>query len=168
MAYRWIEFLSFFSACFPFHSIHLDSPSNRMQVYAQVTTLFSSAPDLLDEFKQFLPDPSGESHPSSHPPASSSSSVLPSSHPSSHSVNSSTVLTTAQGGQGQVGQRGTIRPASKEGGGSAKKAKVGARKDTVGGTGAGGAGKGKVSWAFLFWVGSEVEWVALGWWSGVG
>ncbi|KAM0754468.1 hypothetical protein T439DRAFT_345411 [Meredithblackwellia eburnea MCA 4105] len=29
-------------------------------VYAQVTTLFHSAPDLLDEFKQFLPDTSGE------------------------------------------------------------------------------------------------------------
>lgn len=30
------------------------------QVYAQVTTLFHSAPDLLDEFKQFLPDTSAE------------------------------------------------------------------------------------------------------------
>ncbi|GAA6019428.1 hypothetical protein JCM10207_001383 [Rhodosporidiobolus poonsookiae] len=29
-------------------------------VYAQVTTLFHSAPDLLDEFKQFLPDTSAE------------------------------------------------------------------------------------------------------------
>ncbi|GAA5825533.1 hypothetical protein JCM3770_004316 [Rhodotorula araucariae] len=29
-------------------------------VYAQVTTLFHTAPDLLDEFKQFLPDTSGE------------------------------------------------------------------------------------------------------------
>ncbi|KAI5475528.1 paired amphipathic helix protein Sin3a [Pseudohyphozyma bogoriensis] len=29
-------------------------------VYAQVTTLFHSAPDLLDEFKQFLPDTSGD------------------------------------------------------------------------------------------------------------
>ncbi|ORY82379.1 hypothetical protein BCR35DRAFT_303785 [Leucosporidium creatinivorum] len=29
-------------------------------VYAQVTTLFHGAPDLLDEFKQFLPDTSGD------------------------------------------------------------------------------------------------------------
>ncbi|GAA5899252.1 hypothetical protein JCM8208_001598 [Rhodotorula glutinis] len=29
-------------------------------VYAQVTTLFHTAPDLLDEFKQFLPDTSGD------------------------------------------------------------------------------------------------------------
>lgn len=31
-----------------------------MQVYAQVTTLFHAAPDLLDEFKQFLPDTSAD------------------------------------------------------------------------------------------------------------
>jgi paired amphipathic helix protein Sin3a len=29
-----------------------------LQVYAQVTILFKNAPDLLDEFKQFLPDTS--------------------------------------------------------------------------------------------------------------
>ncbi|KAK4698449.1 paired amphipathic helix protein Sin3a, partial [Phenoliferia sp. Uapishka_3] len=38
-------------------------------VYAQVTTLFHSAPDLLDEFKQFLPDTSAD-------PAATSSSML--------------------------------------------------------------------------------------------
>lgn len=32
----------------------------RAQVYARVTTLFHAAPDLLDEFKQFLPDTSGD------------------------------------------------------------------------------------------------------------
>jgi len=30
-----------------------------LQVYAQVQVLFKSAPDLLEEFKQFLPDNSG-------------------------------------------------------------------------------------------------------------
>ena len=28
-------------------------------MYDQVTILFKSAPDLIDEFKQFLPDPNG-------------------------------------------------------------------------------------------------------------
>jgi paired amphipathic helix protein Sin3a len=30
------------------------------EVYSQVTRLFEGAPDLLDDFKQFLPDTSGQ------------------------------------------------------------------------------------------------------------
>lgn len=43
----------------PFRA-ELISSLHILQVYAQVTTLFHGAPDLLDEFKQFLPDTSGE------------------------------------------------------------------------------------------------------------
>lgn len=37
------------------------------QVYAQVTVLFEGAKDLLDEFKQFLPDTSAQSQPQQQP-----------------------------------------------------------------------------------------------------
>lgn len=39
------------------------------QVYAQVQVLFRGAPDLLDEFKQFLPDPNANNANASLAPA---------------------------------------------------------------------------------------------------
>ncbi|KAL8276936.1 hypothetical protein RQP46_010664 [Phenoliferia psychrophenolica] len=86
-------------------------------VYAQVTTLFHSAPDLLDEFKQFLPDTSADQA------ASSSSAVL-------GQISS----TSAGGGPGPSapgalgGRSGSKRPATasqkRDEQASAKKAKV--------------------------------------------
>lgn len=48
-------------------------PGNRFtQVYQQVTALFRDAPDLLDEFKAFLPDTSGETAQAPAPSTSAS------------------------------------------------------------------------------------------------
>ncbi|KAK4047774.1 hypothetical protein OIO90_006073 [Microbotryomycetes sp. JL221] len=44
-------------------------------VYAQVTQLFHGAPDLLDEFKQFLPDTSGEAAQAALPPVAQTTST---------------------------------------------------------------------------------------------
>lgn len=51
----------------------LSLPVPLTQVYAQVTILFDGAPDLLDEFKQFLPDTSADQPPS---PVSAPSAML--------------------------------------------------------------------------------------------
>ncbi|GAA6014189.1 hypothetical protein JCM11491_004132 [Sporobolomyces phaffii] len=121
------------------------------EVYAQVTDLFRTAPDLLDEFKQFLPDTSAQPP---QPPPPSASVVPAAPQPSA--------TTTVVPGRGTAKRSapGTKDATASATQGGAKRARSGAAakssgtgtggdktttttSSSAGGGGGGGTGKGK-------------------------
>ncbi|GAA6060761.1 hypothetical protein JCM10212_006741 [Sporobolomyces blumeae] len=99
-------------------------------VYAQVTILFRDAPDLLDEFKQFLPDTSAgaqQQPPQPAPPAPTPVAAPP-----------------ASTGTGRGAAKRAAPGAAKEGATTAaKRTKTSSKAGTDGGKAATGPGKGK-------------------------
>lgn len=108
------------------------------QVYAQVTTLFHSAPDLLDEFKQFLPDTSAEGQ------AAAAASQAAASAPAQGRGQAAGATNNAAGGKRSAPTSSATATAPAP---ASKRAKTASGKDTppsgVASAGQGGKGKGK-------------------------
>ncbi|GAA5903408.1 uncharacterized protein JCM6883_004995 [Sporobolomyces salmoneus] len=100
------------------------------EVYAQVTELFRGAPDLLDEFKQFLPDTSASAQQQAQP-------LVPSTQSQAAAQAQAQQSTSSGGG------RGTTKRAAPGAGGKdgAKRAKAATKPSGEKSTG--GVGKGK-------------------------
>lgn len=114
-------------------------------MYAQVTTLFHSAPDLLDEFKQFLPDTSAEGQAA----AAASQAAAP---PLAQGRGQAAALGGANNNNAAVGGKRSAPTSSATASAApqapaSKRAKTASGKDTppsgVASAGQGGKGKGK-------------------------